>query len=76
MTPARKPCEKCKGVGTVLRERRKLADGNPDPMDFRRSELCPQCDGACTVPDDTYPQANRAVRTGGWLADQIAISGE
>ena len=71
MTNARKPCSRCGGGGLVLRERRKLASGKPDPMDFRWSELCPACGGDGTVPDTAYRRPDRAVRGGGWLADQI-----
>jgi DnaJ-class molecular chaperone len=71
MTIARKQCVRCGGSGTVLRERRKMADGSPDPFDFRLSETCSVCGGAGSVLDRSA--AERAVRTGGWLADQIVI---
>jgi DnaJ-class molecular chaperone len=69
MTIARKQCDKCKGEGTVARERRKLADGSPDPLDPRHSELCSACGGAGSVPD--VRDSERTVKTGIWMADQI-----
>ena len=71
MTIARKQCVRCGGSGTVLRERRKMADGQPDPLDFRMSETCTVCGGAGSVLD--RPAVDRAARTGGWLADQIVV---
>lgn len=71
MTIPLKQCSRCGGAGTVLRERRKRADGSPDPLDFRLAEECPACHYSGTVPDPTYQQPDRAARSGGWLADQI-----
>lgn len=71
MSIARKQCTRCGGSGTVLRERRKLADGRPDPLDFRMSEVCTVCGGEGSVRD--VPGADRAIKTSGWLADQIVV---
>lgn len=67
MTVTRKQCARCGGAGTVLRERRKLADGSPDPLDFRQSEICPPCGGAGSVLDEPP----RSVKGAGWVADSI-----
>ena len=60
-SPAKKPCDKCSGTGTVLRERRKLEDGKtPDPLDTRRHELCDRCGGSGVVPQDYAGVQERA----------------
>lgn len=40
------PCDKCHGTGTVPHEKRKIADGAPDPHDYQLVELCDKCGGA------------------------------
>lgn len=63
--PLTKPCDRCMGTGTMPREVRKMADGSPDPLDFRRSELCDRCGGSGKVPD----KGPAVERTPGYIAD-------
>ena len=70
MTVSLKQCPRCGGTGTVLRERRRLADGRPDPLDFRLSEICPGlCCGSGVVPDTRTPE--REPKGPGYVADLI-----
>lgn len=49
-----KPCDRCSGRGVVPREPRMIGEEGerkPDPLDFRREELCPQCGGSGVVAD-------------------------
>lgn len=71
MSAERKPCGGCGATGTVKRDRRRLADGTIDPLDFRREELCPSCGGAGSLPA-TPPRA-APDRGSGWIADHIHI---
>jgi len=71
VTPAKKVCERCAGRGVLPREPRRAADGTPDPLDFRRQELCPACGGAGRVPEK--PPAEPGKRAG-FIADHFAAS--
>lgn len=54
MRPLTKPCNTCNGRGIVPRERRMIGEGSerkPDPLDFRRQELCQKCGGSGIVAD-------------------------
>lgn len=68
--PATKPCGKCGGSGTVPREVRKMADGQPDPLDFRRRELCEPCGGSGVIRADYAAVRDKAP---GYIADQIGL---
>lgn len=70
---ATKSCDKgCNGTGRVKRERRTMADGALDPLDFRFEELCAGCGGAGVVTDwggKDIPVHEE--RKPGFVADQI-----
>jgi len=67
--PLRQDCGTCAGTGTVPRERRKMENGEPDPLDdFRREETCSTCGGGGKVPLD---KARVVEKGAGWIADHI-----
>ncbi len=70
---AHKICDKgCEGKGLVARERRKMENGEPDPADFRRYELCPGCNGSGVVTDWGGKPVPAAWRESGFAADHIS----
>lgn len=71
---ATKPCEGgCNGTGRIKREVRKMENGEPDPLDFRREELCLKCGGEGVVTDwGGKPVSVREARSG-FLADQVGV---
>jgi DnaJ-class molecular chaperone len=66
--PAKKPCDKCAGEGTVPREVRKLEDGTTVPLGLRQREVCDRCGGGGTIPESYAGVPERAP---GNIADQI-----
>jgi DnaJ-class molecular chaperone len=53
-----KPCDRCGGKGTKVREKRRLTDGSADPTDVVHwpEELCDKCGGAGVVSYVPQPQ--------------------
>ncbi len=48
--PLKEQCPVCSGVGTVPHVKRKMANGENDPADFRIHEICEKCGGSGKVP--------------------------
>jgi DnaJ-class molecular chaperone len=72
MRPLMEKCPICNGQGIVPRERRKMANGEYDPADFRRHDICLKCGGGGQVP--TNPRTIEE-RQPGNLADNIGETG-
>lgn len=68
MEPLKEACPTCRGTGLVARERRRLANGEPDAADFRRHDLCTRCGGSGKVAVDMKAIEERKP---GFLVDAI-----
>ena len=66
--PLKESCPACNGAGVVPHERRIMENGEPDPADFRRQELCLKCGGGGLVL--VNPKAVEERKPGN-IADQI-----
>jgi hypothetical protein len=66
--PLMQQCTACAGNGLIARERRRMANGHPDPADFRRYDICRACGGGGTVPVD---KASIVERSPGFIADEF-----
>jgi DnaJ-class molecular chaperone len=62
------PCPACSGTGTVPHQKRRMANGEKDPADFRIVELCERCGGGGRVPVN---KAAIVEKQPGFIADSI-----
>ena len=47
--PHKEPCPTCHGQGTIPHDRRRMANGDLDPSDFKRFDVCEKCGGGGKV---------------------------
>ena len=48
--PLKEQCPICSGAGTIPHAKRVMANGEPDPADFRIRDLCDRCGASGVVP--------------------------
>ena len=64
--PLMEPCLVCAGNGTEPHIKRRMANGEIDPTDFKTVDICEKCGGSGKVPLDLT-----RVKEPGNIADQI-----